>query len=242
MPPVLTHAQANPSVVREAVALELHAGVGGLAIPIRVGGVGEVELVGIPCAWRRDLGSRAHGVALGQRHDVAGAGMANRPVAVRLEFDVDEVVMEESPIGAAQPMEPRPAPPFKEVVGVVDEVHKHNLVRVEEGQAQRRVGRVVDVGQRHADKGGSGEVQFEVVEVVGGGVAGHLSAQSDCRVGGVGDRHGQGGSGGQVGRREVYAFGEGASRGEAERSMSSKPRSLSMLPVLEKCSSKVWSW
>ena len=59
-------------------------------------------------------------------------------------------------------------------------------------------------------------MQFEVVEVVGGGVAGHLSAQSDCRVGGVGDRHGQGGSGRQVGRREVHAFGEGASRGEAE--------------------------
>ena len=125
--------------------------------------------------------------------------------------------MEESPICAARAHgEPRPAPPFKEVVGVVDEVHKHNLVRVEEGQAQRRIGRVVDVGQRHADEGGSGEVQFEVVEVVCGGVAGHLSAQSDCRVGGVGDRHGQGGSGRQVGRREVHAFGEGASRGEAE--------------------------
>ena len=99
---------------------------------------------------------------------------------------------------------------------VVHQIHEHHFVRVEERHPQSRVGRVVDVLVRDACKRRGGEVQLEVVEVVGRRVAAHLPHQRDGGVGRVGHGDREACARGQVRRCEVHALDQGACGREAQ--------------------------
>ena len=177
MAPVLADLHSNPAVVVVPVSLEADTRVGDLAIPIGVLGIGQVQLVWIPWPWfcKRRVGS--NGGPKGQRGDVRCARIADSTVAIGLELDVDQVVVEEPEVGSpGSHGEPGPAAPFKEVVRVIDEVHKDNLIGVEKGQPKAGIGRVVDVAKGHIGEGDTGEVELDVVEVVRDSVRRNLSS------------------------------------------------------------------
>ena len=220
MAAILADPHPNPSVVVIAVALELHASIGGLSIPIGKARVGQVQLVRVPRTRFGDVGVGPHHRPRGKGDEVGRAGVAHGAVAIGFELDVDEVVVKESEVCTTRPHgKPSPSAPFEEVVGIVHQVHKYDLVGVQEGQPESGVGRVVELLVSHSGEGVDGEVKREVVQVVAGRMAGHLTGEVCRRMGGVHDHHRQGGPSGQVFGTEVDPFYQcaGSAKGQVEQ-------------------------